>query len=145
MFVINCAPASARSVAGGPGCHRSSQIVEDAVVRQEALAVRRLDFAGGADRACVVEVAVEVGEADERGQAPGLARYLSERLSSGADEAGAEEEVLRWVARNGEFGEEDEVGAGGSRFAQAREDLFAVPVQVADCRIDLCKREPHRF
>ena len=27
MFVSSCAPASARSVAGGPGCHMSSQIV----------------------------------------------------------------------------------------------------------------------
>ena len=28
MLTISCAPASARSVAGGPGCQMSSQIVE---------------------------------------------------------------------------------------------------------------------
>ena len=113
MLTISCAPASARSVAGGPGCQMSSQtvgpsehlavleqeevaarsevavLVEDAVVRQEALAVDRLHLAGGADRARVVEVAVEVGRADEGDDPAGLARDLRERALGGVDEARA--------------------------------------------------------
>ena len=55
-------------------------LVEDAVVRQEPLAVERLHLAARADGARVVEVAVEVGHADERDNAPRLARNLLERL-----------------------------------------------------------------
>ena len=74
MFATTCAPASARSVAGGPGCQMSSQtvgptsvspaaqqhetaaglevpvLVEDAVVGQELLAVDRLQLAVDAAR-----------------------------------------------------------------------------------------------
>ena len=49
-------------------------LVEDAVVRQEALAVDGLHLAVGADRAGVEEVAVEVGDADERDDAACVAR-----------------------------------------------------------------------
>src|SRR6185503_9114960 len=51
-------------------------LVEDAVVREEALAVDGLHLAARADRAGVVEVAVEMGEADERDEAAGLPRDL---------------------------------------------------------------------
>ena len=54
-------------------------LVEDAVVRKEPLAVDRLHLAAGADRARVVEVAVEVGRADEDDDAASLARDLGER------------------------------------------------------------------
>ena len=57
-------------------------LVEDAVVRQEALAVDRLHLAAGADRARVVEVALEVGRAHEGDDAAGLTRDLGERASA---------------------------------------------------------------
>ena len=89
MFATTCAPASARSVAGGPGCQMSSQtvgpierladlqqeklpaglevaiLVEHAVVRQEPLVVDGLDLSVGADGAGVEEIAVEVRGPDE--------------------------------------------------------------------------------
>ena len=93
-------------------------LVEDAVVRQEALAVDRLHLAAGADRARVVEVAVEVGVPDERGDPVRGARDLAERLLGGAHEPGPQEQVLGRVAGDGELGEEDEVGAGGLRLLE---------------------------
>ena len=110
---MSCAPARARSVAGGPGCQMSSQtvgpsehltvleqeeiparcevpvLVEDAVVRQEALPVHRLHLAVGADRACVVEISLEVGRAHEGDDPAGLTRDLRERALCGVDEARA--------------------------------------------------------
>ena len=41
-------------------------LVEDAVVRQEALAVDAADLAAGEDVAAVGEIGIEVGGADER-------------------------------------------------------------------------------
>ena len=118
MFTISCAPASARSVAGGPGCQMSSHtvgpssaspcsqqeeiaprrevavLVEDPVVRKEPLPVQRLHLAAGANRTCVVEVAVEMRRTDERDDAARLSGDLAQRLLGGADEAGAKKEIL---------------------------------------------------
>ena len=138
MFTISSAPASARSVAGGPGCHMSSQIVtpiervavleeveavarrevaelvEDAVVRQEALLHERLHLAARADGRGVVEVAVEVRRSDDGDDPARRASDLLERLLGGTHEAGAQQQILRRVAGDRELGEEDEVGACGS-------------------------------
>ena len=93
MFTITSAPASASSLAGGPGSQMSSQtvrpivvpfirtsggrvadlevalLVEDAVVRQEHLAVDALDLAVGEDGQAVVDVLGVLGEADQRDHA----------------------------------------------------------------------------
>ena len=121
-------------------------LVEDAVVGQEALAVDRLHLAVGADGAGVVEVAVEVGRADERDDAAvRLLGDLGERALRGADEARAQEQVLRRIAGDRELGEEDDVGARAPRLVETGEDPLAVPVEIADGRVDLGQREPHRF
>src|SRR5205085_9865764 len=73
-------------------------LVEDAVVRQEALAVPRLDLAAGADGARVEEVALEQRHADERDDAARRTRDLAERPLGRADEARPEAEVLGRVA-----------------------------------------------
>ena len=167
MLTSSSAPASARSVAGGPGCHMSSQtvgpierlavleqnqvttgcevpvLVEDAVVRQEALAVHRLDLAGGADVARVVEIAVEVRRADEDGRAARLARDLLDRFLRGTDEAGPEQEVLRRIAGDGQLREDDEVGGVALRLGEPLEDQLAVALEIADDRVDLGQCEPH--
>ena len=74
-------------------------LVEDAVVRKEALAVERLHLAGRAHGAGVVEVAVEVRDADEGDDAARLLRDLRERALRGADEARAQEQVFGRVRR----------------------------------------------
>ena len=120
-------------------------LVEDAVVREEALAVDRPHLAAGADGAGVEEVAVEVGRADERDDPAGRARDLCERALCGADEARAQEQIFRRVPGGGQLGQEDEIGAGGLCLLDPRDDAVAVSVQVADDGIDLRERKPHRF
>ena len=94
MLTITSAPASASSLAGGPGSQMSSQtvrpivvpltrttagrsaglevalLVEDAVVGQEHLAVDALDLAVGEHREAVVDVLRVLGEADQRDHVP---------------------------------------------------------------------------
>ena len=74
-------------------------LVEDAVVREEVLAVDGPDLSVGADGARVREIAVEPRRPDERDDALGRGRDLLERLACGADEAGPEEEILGRIAR----------------------------------------------
>src|SRR5205085_12695275 len=111
---------------------------------QEALAVARLDLAARADRARVVEVAVEVRGADEGSDAPGLERDLVHRPLGRPHEAGAQEQILGRIARDGQLGEENEIGPFAARLLEALEDPVAVAVEVADDGIDLRQREPHR-
>ena len=117
--------------------------VEDAVVREEALAVHRLDLTGGTDVTGVVEVSVEVGRAHEDSRASCLARDLLHRLLRRPDEPGAEQEVLRRVAGHRELGKDDEVGGVALRLGEALEDQLAVPLEIADDRVDLGQCEPH--
>jgi hypothetical protein len=56
-----------------------------------------------------------------------------------------QEEIFGRIARGRELGEEDEIGPGGARVGEAREDLVAVSVEVADDGIQLCNREPQGF
>ena len=98
-----------------------------------------------ANGARVVEVAVEVGEADERGKPARVAGELAQGLRRGTDEARPQQQVLRRVAGDRQLGEEDEVSPGGARLVQALEDLFAVAVEIADGRVDLGESESHRF
>jgi hypothetical protein len=120
-------------------------LVEDAVVRQEALLVDGKDLAVGADGAAVEEVAVEDRAADERGDPLRLGSDRVERPPSLADEGGAKQQVLRRIARHRELGEEDEVGLRVSCLREAGEDAVAVAGEIADDRVDLSEREPHRF
>ena len=120
-------------------------LVEDAVVRQEALAVDRLDGAVRADGARVVEVVAEVGEAHERHDVACVRGDLLERARRGGDESGPQEQILRRVAGHGQLGEEDEIRVSSASLVEAGEDQLAVPVEIADDGVDLCKREPHGF
>ena len=72
------------------------------------------------------------------------ARDLLERRVRRADEAGTEQEVLGRVARDGELGEDDEVGAAlGARSRSSR--ISAVAVEVADDHVQLCERDSQGF
>ena len=167
MFTSSSAPASARSVAGGPGCHMSSQIVtptsvsptsistrsrpggevavlvEHAVVGEEALAVDRLHLAVGAHRARVVEVGLEVREADERDDVARLRRDLLQRARRGADEARAAGAGPRAGSRSPPAPGRARGRRPCSRAScEPRQDQVAVAVEVADDRVDLRQREP---
>ena len=75
----------------------------------------------------------------------GRARDLLERLVRCADEAGAEEQILGWVAGDGELGEDDEIGACAARLGEGREDPLAVAVEVADDGVQLRESDPQGF
>ena len=118
-------------------------LVEDAVVRQEALAVDAADLAAGEHEAGVVEVGVEVGGADERRDPVRLARELLDRALRRPDEPRPQEQVLGRVAGDGELGEEDEVGARLTRLGEPGQDPATVAVEVADDGVDLRECESH--
>ena len=118
-------------------------LVEDSVVREEALVVDGLHLALGANGAGVEEVAREVRKAHQRRDSRGLGGDRLEGLRRRADESGAEQQVLGRVAGDGELRKEDEVGAGLPGLPEALHDALAVAVQVADHGVDLREREPH--
>jgi hypothetical protein len=78
--------------------------------------------------------------ADQGGDARRRGGDLLQRPRCRLQEPGAQQEVLGRVARDGELREEDEVGAPGPCLLEAGEDAVAVPVQVADDRVDLRER-----
>ena len=117
--------------------------VEDAVVRQEALPVHRLDLTRGTHVTGVVEIAIEVRRAHENRRASCLARDLLHGVLCRTDEPGAEQEVLRRIAGHRELREHDEVGGVLLGLGEALEDQLPVPVEIADDRVDLGQCEPH--
>ena len=93
-------------------------LVEDAVVRQEALAVDRADLAAREDVTGVVEIGVEVGRADERDDPVRRGGELLDRAPRGPDERRPQQQILGRVAGDRELGEEHEIGAGAARLAE---------------------------
>ena len=96
------------------------------------------------DEAGVVEVGVEVGRTDQSRQPVRLRRDLVDAAARGAHEPGAEQEVFRRVAGDGELREEDEVGVRLAGALEPRRDALHVAVDVADDAIDLCECQSHR-
>ena len=66
-----------------------------------------------------------------------------ERLGRRAQEARPQKQVLGRIAGHGQLGEEDELGAGVSGFAEPLDDARAVAVEVADDRVHLRERKSH--
>jgi hypothetical protein len=118
-------------------------LVEDAVVRQEALAVDRLHLPAREDETGVEEVAVEVGRAHEHGRAACLTRDLLDAALGGAHEAGTQQQVLRRIAGDRKLREEDEIGSVRFRVGEVAENHVAVALEVSDDRVDLGKGEAH--
>ena len=162
------APASASSDAGGPGTHRSSQMVSpsrraaevdhrgalaglevarlvgDAVVPQPRLAVRRDDVAVGDHGERVVDVLRALRVADHGDDALDVARDRVERLLGGEQEVLLEQQVLGRIARQHQLREQHQLGAG---FARPRDVLAHEPrvaLEVADRRVDLRERKGER-
>ena len=120
-------------------------LVEDAVVRQELLAVHGADLAVRAHRACVGEVAVEPRRPDERDDPVRGTGDLLEPVARGPHEPGPEEEVLGRITGDRELREDDEIGAFAPCVGEEREDLLAVAGEVADDCIQLRERDPQGF
>ena len=86
-----------------------------------------------------------MGEADQCDEPARLARDLVQRFLRRADEARPQEQVLRWVARDGELWKQDEIGLRAPRLGEGEQDPLAVAVEVADGGVDLRERQSHRF
>ena len=90
-------------------------LVEDAVVREEVLAIDAPQLSVGEHGAGVREVAVEERDADEGGDPLRRPRDLVERGAGGLEEARPQQQVLGRVPGHGKLREQDEVGARGAR------------------------------
>ena len=76
---------------------------------------------------------------------PSVAAVISSSDARAAlTKPGPEEQILGRIPRDGELGEEDEVGSGGARLADRVDDERPVPGEIADDGVDLREREPHR-
>ena len=115
-------------------------LVEDSVVRQEALAADPPHLAAPQHGAGVEEITIEVREPDERRDPRRLGRDRLEAAARGAQKSGLEQEILGRIAGHRELREEDEVGACATRLLEPRHDALAISVEVADHRVDLCQR-----
>ena len=56
---------------------------------------------------------------------------------------GPEQEVLRRIPGDGQLREDDEVGGVRPGLGEPLEDELAVPVEIADDRVDLGQCQPH--
>ena len=102
-----------------------------------------LHLAARADVAGVVEIAVEMGRADKHRRASCLVGDPLDRFLRGAHEPRPQEEILGRVAGDRELGEDDDIRGIGLRLGEPVEDQVAVPVEVADDRVDLGQSEAH--
>jgi hypothetical protein len=86
-----------------------------------------------------------VRRSDERDDVGRRLRHLAGSFRGCADERGAEQEVFGRVTRDRELREDDELDARGARLGDPLNDAVAVPVEIADGRVDLSQCQPHRF
>ena len=130
--------------AAGAG-HERPALVEHPVVRQLALRVASRDRAAAQHRGGVVHACGgAVDEPDDHVAAAG--RRSGERIDRRervVDERMPQDEVLRRVAGDGQFGEDDRVGALGRRARRRIGDALGVAVEVADGGVQLAERDPN--
>ena len=119
-------------------------LVEHAIVGREHLVVNTGERAVVRYRGGVVEIGVGVHEPDNRRDAFRRLHGLPHPRLVVLDELVLEQQVLRRIAGNGKLRKRDEVGPDVTRVGRVVKDLRGVPVEVADRRIDLCKRDSER-
>ena len=73
-----------------------------------------------------------------------MRRDLAQRSLSRPHERRPQQQILGRIARDGELGEENELGAVRARLVESSENAPAVSLQLADDRVDLGQSEPHR-
>ena len=111
--------------------------VEDAVVREELLAVHAVDATVRAHGRGVVQIAAGFGKPDDRGGARGARRDLVEHLDGLRDERGAQEKVFGRVPGDGQLREHDEIAARGLGRVVRLEDPGRVALEVAHDDVQL--------
>ncbi len=117
-------------------------LVEDAVVREVLLVVHPGDRAVVADGGGVHDVVAAVDEAHHHDEAGRRARHPVEGPQVRLDEGGAEEEVLRGVAREAQLGEGDQIDAERAGPLDRIEHPAGVALDVADTDVELGQADP---
>jgi hypothetical protein len=116
--------------------------VEHGVVGEQALVVAADDPSLGAHGGGVAQVAVGIGEAHDRHAATRGLRHLLEGSPVVGDEARSKQQVLGWVAGDGELGEDGQVALGGLGIGVRRQDALDVAGEVAHDGVELAQRHP---
>jgi len=73
-----------------------------------------------------------------------IAREVGDRLADGVEEVLLQQQVLGWIAADGELGEQHQLGAGVARLRDPLGDLGGVAFEVADGGVDLGERQAER-
>ena len=117
-----------------------TELIEDAVVGQALLAVGVDPLAVVKHGRGVVEVTVAIHKANDRGQAfrPGL--QVQQGFAVGLQKGGSEQKVFRRIPGNGQLRECRDVGTGLASLIEQSPDPLDVPLEIADCRIELRQR-----
>ena len=127
---------------GGGAGGEVALLVEDGVVRKEALLIDPLHLPAGAERRGVVEIALGIDEADDGGAASCAGGHLVERSPVGGDKPGLQHEVLGRVAGDGQLREDDDVAPRCFGIVVGGEDPLHVAVEVADHGVQLGEPDP---
>ncbi len=133
--------------------HRARHLtrIEDALFVKFAV-VRQVDLVADGDDPATVEnrngIVPEAGglprkaDDDARPAICRLRRKLLHRLFAGLQESGLQDEVLRRIAGDEEFGQKQQIGAFARRRRPCLACLCNVAGNVSDRRIELCHGDP---
>jgi hypothetical protein len=153
MLTNSSAPPVKAWPVGGPSGYQISShtltpttpfaLVEDAIGGEQILVVHRGHPAGVHQRGRIVEVIGPIGEPAHRHRLLRLRRDSLERLQILGDELRLQQQVFRWIARDRQLWQCDDVRANVLCLPYSRDSSLGVSVEISHCRIDLGQREPH--
>ncbi len=124
--------------------HEVALLVEHAVIRQPLLVIRRPHRAAVQHHGGVAQAfRRRQGAADNGGDAPNpVAQPLQRGLHLG-DEAGTQQQILRRIAGDGEFREDDQIGPQAvAGFGGGGDNLVGIALNIADQEIELGHDDP---
>ena len=122
-------------------------LVEDSVVWEVHLAVDADNLAVIDDCCRIVNVGVGVNEPDDGGNPLTFRRDPEQLITVLSDELRLEQQVLRRIAGQGEFGESYKVGAQVASISDCGNDALGVAVEVSDGGVHLshCDAEEYAW
>jgi hypothetical protein len=119
-------------------------LVEDAVVRQQVLAIDGHDAPPVAHRSGIVEaIPAGLGEADDRGNVGGPPSDLIQRAHVGRDKRRLQNQVVRWVTREGQLRRGDDLRSTRAPCGNGIGDAACVAIDVSDALVDLRQCHSH--
>jgi hypothetical protein len=114
-------------------------VVEDAVVGQRLFVRDALDAPLAQQRGGVVDLALAVRKADQRGDAVGALGQLGDRLVAGLQEAGPDQQVFRRLAADRKLRERHQIRTAGVCLGHQLADRRGIGGDGADGEVELGK------